>query len=174
MEISRKELLRNGAAAAMAGTLPGLVGPIQDAGARATGPGHPQRPPAGEGLCLLSAIELRDLMRARRVSPVEVMEAHLARIERLNPALNAFVALLPDTALAGARAAERRIMRGGARPLEGLPVAIKDLFDFLAGAPNTFGSVPMKQLGFTPDHSSIYVQRLIDAGAIPIGKTNTP
>ena len=166
MAMSRRTALTAGAALAATTALPLLGAPAQ---------AHTDRPPHGEELCGRSASELLHLMRTRRVSPVEVMQAHLARIHRLNTALTAFVFLLPDEqVLAAARDAERRYRTGTARALEGLPLAVKDLFDYLAGVPNTFGSVPFQRMGFTPPFSSIYIQRLLDAGAIPVGKTNTP
>ncbi|HEY9410078.1 MAG TPA: amidase [Jiangellaceae bacterium] len=181
MGVSRRHLLGVAGAGAL-GSAAGLLGPAASAAAgtvadavastanRRSGP-----PPRGEELCFLPATELADLMRRRRVSPVEVAQAHLDRIARVNPDINAYVTLIdPDAVLAQARAAEKRIRSGEARALEGLPVAVKDLFDFLAGVRNTFGSVPMKELDFVPPFTAVYVQRLLDAGAIPIGKTNTP
>ncbi|WUI59098.1 amidase family protein (plasmid) [Micromonospora zamorensis] len=103
------------------------------------------------------------------------MRAHLQRIERINPQLNAFVHVRDgDLLLIEARAADKRVMQGKARALEGLPLAVKDLFDFLAGAPNTFGSVPVKRKRFVPDFCAGYIQSLLNGGAIAIGKTNTP
>lgn len=170
MSLSRRRLL--GAAGATA--LGAATANVTSSGVVFAAP-SPKGPPEGEELCFLPATELAEHLRKRRVSPVEVAQAHIDRIERLNPSLNAYVTLIePDKVLADATAAEKRLRSGEARPLEGLPVAIKDLFDFLAGVRNTFGSVPFKEMGFVPPFSAIYVQRLLDAGAIPIGKTNTP
>jgi amidase len=106
------------------------------------------------------------------VSAVELTNAHIARIERLNPALNAIVTFLPDQALAAARATDTAIARGEpAGPLAGLPVAHKDLVP-TRGVRTTFGSPIYKE--FVPDTDAIIVERLRQAGALMIGKTNTP
>ena len=83
-----------------------------------------------DDLCFLSIAELGSLMRARTVSPVEVTEAHLARIERLNPTLNAFVTVMATEARAAATQAEAEIRAGRWRgPLHGVPIGVKDIFD---------------------------------------------
>ncbi|HLK10521.1 MAG TPA: amidase family protein [Candidatus Binatia bacterium] len=111
-------------------------------------------------------------VRRREVSPVDVVAAALARIERLDPALGAFVALRPEAALAEARALAERIARGDdPGPLAGVPFGVKDLED-LAGMPTTHGSVPFR--GHVAARDSTQVARLRRAGAIPLGKTNTP
>src|SRR2546427_5177092 len=95
---------------------------------------------ANDDLCFLSIAELASLMRARTVSPVEVTEAHLARIERLNPTLNAFVTIMTAEARAGARRAEAELAAGRWRgPLHGVPIGLKDIFD-TAGVRTTHGS----------------------------------
>ncbi|MDQ3918349.1 MAG: amidase, partial [Acidobacteriota bacterium] len=121
-------------------------------------------------LTRLPAFKLAALIRARAVSPVEVLEAHLRRGERLNPALNAVVAHAPD-ALERAREAERALMRGGARGLlHGVPVTIKDTID-VAGLPALAGS--KARAGYVPAKDAPSVAFLKEAGAIVIGKTNT-
>jgi len=101
-----------------------------------------------------------------------VISAHLAQIERLNPRLNAIVTLHADEAMATARRADEAHARGEALGLlHGLPVAHKDLF-LTRGMRTTFGS-PIYS-GFIPDHDSIVVERQRRAGAITLGKTNTP
>lgn len=123
-------------------------------------------------LCFLEATELVRRIRAKDVSCVEVMEAHLAQIERINPRVNAIVTLLPERALAGARAADAALARGeplGA--LHGLPIAHKDLVP-TQGIRTTYGSPIYKD--HIPDADALIVQRLQQAGAITIGKTNTP
>ena len=123
-------------------------------------------------LCFLSATELARLIRTREVSCEEVMRAHLEQIERVNPTVNAIVTLLPERALDGARTADRAITSGQPiGPLHGLPVAHKDLL-VTKGIRTTFGS-PIYQ-DFVPDTDAILVERLRAAGAITIGKTNTP
>jgi amidase len=83
---------------------------------------------ADEGLTRKSAVDLAALMKARAVSPVEVLNAHLAVIERLNPKLNAIVTLATDTAREAARAAEQAVMTGSTLgSLHGLPIGIKDI-----------------------------------------------
>ena len=123
-------------------------------------------------LAFAPAHEIAAAVRRRQVSPVDVMEATLARIERVNPTLNAFVALRADAALADARALEARIASGeDPGPLAGVPFGVKDLED-LAGLPTTHGSVPFRHHVATRD--STQVTRLRRAGAIAVGKTNTP
>jgi len=123
-------------------------------------------------LCFLSATELARLIRTREVSCEEVMRAHLEQIERVNPMVTAIVTLLPERALDGARMADRAIASGQPLgPLHGLPVAHKDLL-VTKGIRTTFGSPIYRD--FVPDTDAILVERLRAAGAITIGKTNTP
>ncbi|HWQ39267.1 MAG TPA: amidase [Burkholderiales bacterium] len=123
-------------------------------------------------LCFLPAVELARLIREREVCAVEVMQAHLETIERVNPRVNAIVTLLPERALAGAREIDARLARGEViGPLAGLPVAHKDLVP-TKGIRTTFGS-PIYR-AFVPDVDAIIVERLRAAGAVTIGKTNTP
>ena len=123
-------------------------------------------------LCFTPATTLARLIRQKRVSPVEVVRAVLARIERLNPTLNAYCTVAPDLALKAARAAERAVMRKQALgPLHGIPVSIKDLTP-TAGIRTTWGSKIFEQC--VPEEDALVVQRLKAAGAIVIGKTNTP
>jgi amidase len=125
-----------------------------------------------ETLTRKSATELANLIKARAVSPVEVLDAHLATIERVNPKLNAIVTLAADTARAAAREAEAAVMRGEPTgPLHGLPVAIKDVTT-TAGIRTTFGSPLYKD--HVPDEDAEVVRRLKSAGAIILAKTNTP
>jgi aspartyl-tRNA(Asn)/glutamyl-tRNA(Gln) amidotransferase subunit A len=123
-------------------------------------------------LLSLPLTELAARLRERKASPVELMEAVLARIEATNADLNAFVALHPrEKLLAEARAAEARIARGEARRLEGIPLGVKDLEDSV-GLPNTQGSLLFQGRISTQDATQ--VARLRAAGAIAIGKTNAP
>ncbi|HEY7032947.1 MAG TPA: amidase, partial [Thermomicrobiales bacterium] len=123
-------------------------------------------------LCYLPATELAAAFRSRRLSPVEVAEATLRRIESVNPAINAFVTVTADLALASARESERRIARGEARgPLEGVPVGIKDLSE-TKGIRTTHGSWIFAD--HVPEEDAPVVARVRDGGAVVLGKTNTP
>jgi len=111
-------------------------------------------------------------LRLKKSSPVELMTAVLDRIDARNGLLNAFVAMHDrDELLAQARDAEARIVRGEGRPLEGIPLGVKDLEDTV-GLPNTHGTLIYKD--HVPDHDTVQVARLKAAGAIVIGKTNAP
>ena len=123
-------------------------------------------------LCAWPATELARAIAARELSALEVMDAHLARIDRVNPTVNAIVTLLPDAARRGAEAADAAVARGDALgPLHGLPVAHKDL-TWTKGIRTTFGCRAFEH--FVPDEDALIVERLRAAGAITIGKTNTP
>ncbi len=123
-------------------------------------------------ICFLTATEIARRVRAKEISAVEVMEAHLARINRLNKEVNAIVTLVPERAMDGARTADDVLARGlPVGPLHGLPVAHKDLVS-TKGVRTTFGSLVYND--FTPDRDALIVERLREAGAIAVGKTNTP
>jgi amidase len=123
-------------------------------------------------LCDLSAVELVARLRRKQVSAREVMTAHLARIERVNPALNAIVTLAADRAMSDAARADERAARGGPLGvLHGLPIAHKDLVD-TAGIRTTFGSPFYRDN--VPTRDALFVTRAAAAGAITCGKTNTP
>jgi amidase len=125
-----------------------------------------------ESLTRKSAGDLIALVKSRAVSPVEVLDAHLAAITRVNPKLNAIVTLAADEARNAARAAENAVMRGEATgPLHGLPIGIKDITP-TAGIRTTFGSPLFKD--HVPDEDAEAVRRLKAAGAIVLAKTNTP
>lgn len=124
-------------------------------------------------LCSLPLVDLAERIGRREVSPVEVAHAHLDRIEERDPATRAFVSVLGEDAVALARGAEDRVVAGERlSPLDGVPVAVKDLFDFVPGVPNTFGSVPLAD--WRPARPSIGVDRLLRAGCVVVGKTNVP
>jgi len=124
-------------------------------------------------LAYRSASELAVRIRRGDLSPVTVVDACFDRIERHDSAINAFVTLVEDDAREQARAAERAVEAGtDLGVLHGVPVAIKDLFDLKAGVRNTMGSKPFEQ--FVPEVSATYVDRLEQAGAIVVGKTNVP
>jgi len=120
-----------------------------------------------------SAAALASDIRRGMVSPVDAVEAAIARIDAHNEDLNAVVTRLDDEARERAREAERAVERGESLgSLHGVPIVIKDLFDFRAGVPNTIGSKPFAD--FVPEETVPYVARLENAGAIILGKTNTP
>ena len=123
-------------------------------------------------LCYLTATELALKIRSGDISAVETMEAHLAQIEKVNPQVNAIVTLLPEMAMEAARKADEKLAKGGeVGPLHGLPVAHKDLVP-TKGVRTTFGSLVYED--FIPDKDALLVERLREAGAILLGKTNTP
>jgi len=123
-------------------------------------------------LAFTSAYELVKLIALKKISPVEVTEACLHLIEKLNPKLNAFLTVSADKAILAARKAEEAVMRGDVLgPLHGVPTSIKDLVA-TRGIRTTKGSLAYKS--WVPDWDEIVVERLRAAGAIILGKTNTP
>jgi len=123
-------------------------------------------------ICWMSAVNLAAAIREKRFSPVEVVEAILERIEVINPRINAYVTLTADSALAAAKEAEGAVMKGeNLGPLHGVPVSIKDLI-YTRGVRTTMGSKLLED--FVPDEDAVLVTRLKEAGAIVMGKTNTP
>ncbi|MBI2878907.1 MAG: amidase, partial [Candidatus Rokubacteria bacterium] len=125
-----------------------------------------------DDLCYLPATDLAAAIRAKALSPVEVVEAFLARIERLNPLLNAYCTLTAEAAREAAREAEAAVLAG--RPLgalHGVPVSIKDLI-ITRGVRTTWGSKIHED--HVPEEDAPAVERLRAAGAILLGKTNTP
>jgi len=123
-------------------------------------------------ICFLPATELARRIRKKDFSVREVMATHLAQIERFNPKLNALVTLVPEQAMKQAKRADEALAKNKeVGPLHGLPVGHKDLFP-TQGIRTTFGSPVFKD--FVPDHDALIVERLKKAGAITVGKTNTP
>jgi len=123
-------------------------------------------------LLALSAVELRRRIGSKEVSPVELLEACIARIERINPAVNAVTATCYARAREEARAAEKAVLRGEPLGLlHGLPTGIKDL-DETGGLLTTFGSPLYRD--FVPERDNAMVARVRAAGAIVVGKTNVP
>jgi len=117
-------------------------------------------------LTLKGALEALD---AKRISSVELTQAHLDGIAKLNPRLNAYITVTAEKALAQAAASDARRAKGEARPLDGIPLAIKDLF-CTAGTETTAGSRILK--GFVPPYESTVSQKLLDDGAVFLGKAN--
>jgi len=123
-------------------------------------------------LCFNPATELSRMLRSGELSARDVMQAHLQQIERVNPQVNAVVTLTAEQAMESAAAADERFARGeDVGPLHGLPIAHKDLVP-TKGIRTTFGSPIYRD--FVPDEDALIVQRLRSAGAITVGKTNTP
>ena len=171
-DISRRTFGQLLGAAALGGALsdlsrserePAIVLPVNE----------PARPHvAGDEICDLAATDLAARIRRKQLSAREVMSAHLARIERVNPKINAIVTLVAERAMADAKRADEHQARGGALgPLHGLPVAHKDLVN-TAGIRTTFGSPIFRDN--VPTSDALIVTRVRDAGAITVGKTNTP
>ena len=135
-----------------------------------------QNSPGAQGdtssICLMSAIEMARLIRTKKLSAREALAAHLKQIERVNPKVNAIVTLVAEMAAdAAAKADELQARNAMLGPLHGLPVAHKDLLD-TRGIRTTYGSPLYKD--YIPTDDDIVVERMRRAGAIIIGKTNTP
>src|SRR6185503_17407248 len=158
-------------AAALGSALPDF--PMPDDTIPVSSPDTPNVQAAGgDELCDLTATELAAQIRRKQVSAREVLAAHLARIDRLNPKINAIVTLVADRAMADARAADERQARGAELgALHGLPVAHKDLVS-TAGIRTTFGSPLFRNN--VPSADALIVKRIRAAGAVTLGKTNTP
>ena len=125
-----------------------------------------------EQLAFTSATDLRQLIRSRQVSCVEVAEFFFQRIERLNPRLNAYLTLCQDLAMARAAEAQEAVQKGeDLGPLHGIPISVKDL-EMTAGIRTTLGSAIFAERIAEVD--SVVVERVKQAGAIILGKTNTP
>jgi len=118
----------------------------------------------------LTIARLAPLIRRKKLSPVELFEFVLDRIETFGPGLNAFITVTADRAFAQAQQAEKEIAKGHYRsPLHGIPISLKDLF-YTAGIPTTAGSKILRD--FVPVENAAVVDRLRDAGAVLVGKTN--
>ena len=123
-------------------------------------------------ICFLSTVEMARLIRTKKLSAREVLAAHLKQIERVNPKVNAIVTLVPElAAAAAAKADEMQARKEPLGPLHGLPVAHKDLLE-TRGIRTTFGSPLYKDN--VPAVDDLVVERMRRAGAIIVGKTNTP
>ncbi|HTS12978.1 MAG TPA: amidase [Candidatus Limnocylindrales bacterium] len=130
----------------------------------------PPKPRPQSDLAFLSIEQAAALLRRKQISPVDLVNASLSRIERLNPLLNAFITVVADRARREARAAEREIARGKWKgPLHGIPVALKDNI-FTRGIRTTVASKILAN--FVPNEDADVVKHLASAGAILLGKTN--
>lgn len=156
--VSRRDFMAVAGAAAIAG---GALGSAPAAAA-----------PAANEICRMDAVTLAEKIRTKQISPTEVTEAVLARMEKLNPVLGAFCTPTPDVARQQAKTVESDIMAGRpVGPLAGVPVGIKDLVE-TKGIRTTSGSIIYKD--YIPTEDDVVVERLKAAGAIIIGKTNVP
>jgi amidase/aspartyl-tRNA(Asn)/glutamyl-tRNA(Gln) amidotransferase subunit A len=125
-------------------------------------------------LAWMSATQLADVIQRRAASPVEIVEATLERIVQRNPSLNAVVYIGAEDARGAARRAEARLKDGDdLGPLTGVPVLMKDLFDFKPGWPTTMGGVPALADNVAKQRC-LFVERMEASGAIVVGKTNSP
>src|SRR5579883_3054364 len=135
-------------------------------------PGNAKAAAAPPSLPWMSAVEMARLIRAKKLSAREALEAHLKQIERVNPKVNAIVTLVPELAAKAAAHADEMQARGAQLgPLHGLAVADKDLQEN-RGIRTTFGSPLYRD--YMPEENGLVVDRLQAAGAITLGKTNTP
>src|ERR1044071_2123092 len=124
-------------------------------------------PPIDSSLCFMSAVEMAGLIRAKKLSAREALEAHVRQIERVNPKTNAIVTLVTQMARdAAAKADEMQTKHAALGTLHGLPVAHKDLFE-TRGIRTTFGSPIYKD--YVPTEDDIVVERMRRAGAVTIG-----
>jgi amidase len=160
-KMSRRDALQLGTNAAVSAALTPLAG----AAARRTG--------SEDEICYMSAIDLLELIRKKKISAREVMQAHLKRIAQVNAKVNAIVTLAPEDALmAQASAADEALAKGSLLgPLHGIPILVKDLHE-TKGMRTTFGSPIFANN--VPDFDCRLVQREKTAGAIVLGKSNVP
>ena len=121
-----------------------------------------------------SAASLAARIRRKEISPVEAVDAAIARIEAHNPKINALIIFGYDDARKAAKTAEAAVMRGDALgPLHGVPIAMKDCFDFKPGWVTTFGGIRALK-NYVANNYCMFVERMEQAGAIIVGKTNSP
>lgn len=119
----------------------------------------------------MSALDLMEAYRKKQISPVEVTESILRTIEKVNPKINAIVTLTADLAMEMAKISENAYMKGEQRPLEGVPITIKDLI-VTKGIRTTCGSKLFENC--IPDQDAVLVERIREAGGVILGKTNVP
>jgi aspartyl-tRNA(Asn)/glutamyl-tRNA(Gln) amidotransferase subunit A len=162
-DIPRRDFIRTGVGGLLA-TVP--------ASSSTSGPVQRMSTPADQELCFMPATALAAAIRAKRVSPVEVIDAVYARLHEINPKINAFCTLTEEQARLAAKESEAAVTRGdhlGA--LHGVPVSIKDLL-ITRGVRTMFGSRIREN--YIPQENAPLVEKLLAAGAIMIGKTTTP
>jgi len=159
MGVSRRTFLQ--------GSLAGGVTLRSAGSARSQGAG-----PTDSDLAYLSIVQASELMRTRQLSPLELIQAVLKRIDEVEPRVQAFNTIARDEALRAARVAEQEIVSGRYRgPLHGIPVGFKDTH-YTRGIETTAGSPQLE--GFIPTYDATVVARLKEAGAILVGKTRLP
>src|SRR5216684_3202322 len=178
--ITRRKALKLGTTAAVSAAISPHLSPSRKVNATESGrSSNPARtdsfvPPASDSeICFMPARQMADLIRQKKLTSREVMQAHLKQISRVNSKVNAIVTLVPeDRLMAQAAAADEALRKGNwLGPLHGLPVGVKDLHE-TQGIRTTYGS-PMHR-DFIPEFDCRVVQREKNAGAIVIGKTNVP
>ena len=129
-------------------------------------------PSIDEDLAFAPAAELHDLIAGKQITSVELTELYLSRIERLDGDLNSYLTLTPELALAQAKRADEATARGESLgPLHGVPISVKDL-EMTKGVRTTSGSLVFRDR--IPDEDSVVVERVLNTGAVMLGKTNTP
>jgi hypothetical protein len=169
-DVSRREFVLTGLAAVAGSTLPVDTFAQTAAGRSAFAQATADRSVESRDLTALTLKQASDLVRRGDVSPVELVEACLSRIDRHNPTVNAFITVTREQALAAARQSEGDIRRGQWRgPLHGIPIALKDNID-TAGVLTTAASGVFKDR--VPDEDADVVVRLRKAGAVLVGKLN--
>lgn len=166
--MSRRDALKLGSTAAVSAAIQPL---LADSAVATPGPANVAGAP--EEICYMRAVDMAKLIREKKISAREVMQAHLRQIGRVNSKVNAMVTLVPEEKLmAQAAAADESLAQGKLLgPLHGLPVGAKDLHETV-GIRTTYGS-PLHR-DFVPDFDCRVVQREKEAGGIVIGKTNVP
>jgi len=178
-KMTRRDALKLGTNAAVSAAVTPLLGrnPTRpadlDASAASRSVASVPAPLSSSDICFLRAVDILALIRSKKLSAREVMQAHLKQIQRINPKVNAIVTQVPeDQLMAQAAAADESLAKGKwLGPLHGLPVGVKDLHE-TNGLRTTFGSPLHKD--HVPDFDCRVVQREKEAGAIVIGKTNVP
>src|SRR5256885_3352323 len=178
-KMTRRDALKLGSNAAASAAVSPLLcsdlrpGSALDAFATASSNSTAVSPESPSEICFMRAVDILALLRTKKLSAREVMQAHLKQIERVNAKVNAIVTHVPEEQLmAHAAAADESLAKGKwLGPLHGLPVGVKDLHE-TNGLRTTFGSPLHKN--YVPDFDCRVVQREKEAGAIVIGKTNVP
>lgn len=177
-DMTRRDALKVGTSAAISAAATPLFASHKEISAAATEPSAAlsspgQKASSPEEICYMRAVDILELLRKKKVSAREVLQAHLKQIQRVNSKVNAIVTLVPEAKLmAQAAAADESLAKGKwLGPLHGLPVAVKDLHE-TKGIRTTFGSPIHKD--YVPDFDCRVVQLEKNAGAIIVGKTNVP